>query len=305
MIWFIIIIVLIVLIVLYVKFRPLKDATILCFSGQLGGGKTFNLTQKGLKLWNKSKWCWRKGNWKICKLPILHKLFFKKYDIYEGLDKPCLYSNYPMVNPFFGIGKNKVVTKPLTNDIMFMRKTIPYGSIVVLDEFSSWINQFEFNKSYSACLNDHIQKFRHYHGNHSHLLVADQCTNNIPIQVRYRLNSSVCCLSTRHYFKFIHVTKYRTIDLTDDVKSVNITSEQPNVDDNDNIGVKRAISFGFSRCYDDTTYSNRYAILDGGSNCKFIDSPLKTLGTLPHPDVKEQYLDLDEFVKEFEEKKVE
>ena len=100
---------------------------------------------------------------------------------------------------------------------MMLEKSIPLNSIVVIDEFSAWINQFEFKENFSENLNDHIQKWRHYHGNYSRFYCADQCTNNIPIQVRYRCNSSICCLETKHYFKFIHITSYKNIDLTDNI----------------------------------------------------------------------------------------
>ena len=105
---------------------------------------------------------------------------------------------------------------------MLLQKSIPLNSIVVCDEFSAWVDQFEYKETFSDALNDHIQKWRHYHGNKSHLYIADQCTNNIPIQVRYRCNRAVCCLETKHILKFIHITNYKNIDLTDAIKSVEV-----------------------------------------------------------------------------------
>lgn len=288
-VFLIVLIVLIVVgIIIYIKFRKPKKATLLCYSGTLGGGKTFNGTLDALKFYRKSIRHWKWINRSIFNyLPFIRKRH-EQNECY-GLEKPCLYSNYPIK-----ISKG-VYSEKIDNDVMFLRKTIPLNSVVIIDEFSSWISQFEFNETYSDTLNDHIQKWRHYHGNLSHLIVIDQCTNNIPIQVRYRLNESIICLETRHYFKFIHITKYKCIQLADDIKSVEILDNDASDTDDK---VLKLIRFSLSRKYDDRAYSNRYTFVDSNkSNYKFIDSPMKALFSIKKPMPKEKYPVLDIEIK--------
>lgn len=292
-IFIIVILILIGLLILYIKFRKPKKNTILCYSGTNGGGKTFNGTSDICSFLRTSRWHW----WKYNKSPLLLIPFIKKRRMkneYYGCDKPNIYSNYPIEY------KKGKFSEKITNDIMFERISIPYGSQVIIDEFSNWINQYEHNEVFSKTLNDHIARWRHYHGNDSHFIAIDQCTNMIPTQIRYRLNSAIVCQRCVHYgifkFKPIHITWYKMIELTDDIKSVEvIDNDQSDTDDK----TLRIIRFGLRRKYDDRAFSNRYWFVDENEkNCKFIDTPLKALFPLSKPMPKEKYPILDLVIKE-------
>lgn len=290
LVFIIIMVLLVVLIWLYIKFRKPKKATLLCYGGTLGGGKTFNGTADILKFYRKSVRKWKRINKPFSLLDVIP--YFKKkrlHSEYYGLDKPLLYSNYPIL---IGYKKGKpILSETIDNDIMFLRKSIPLGSQVIIDEFSSWIDQFEYNEVFSETLNDHIQKWRHYHGNGSHLIVIDQATNNIPLQVRRRLNEAIICNQTKHYLKFIHITEYKCIQLCDDIKSVEvIDNDESDTDDK----ILRIIRFSLTRRYDDRAYSNRYWYVDNNeSNCKIMPSFLKCLFSIKKPMPKEKYPILD------------
>lgn len=290
--WILFIIAIVIILVICFKFRKPKKTTLLCYAGGNGTGKTFNGTHDALKFYKSSLRAWKRVNKPFFLRPLYLIPYFNKKRLNEefyGLEKPCLYSSYPI-----RISRNKF-SLPLTNDIMFLRKSIPLGSQVVIDEFSSWISQFEYNDVFSSTLNDHIQKWRHYHGNLSHLIVMDQCTNNIPIQVRYRLNEAVICNSTKHYFKFIHITSYKCIQLTDDIKSIEVLDKDDSDTDDKTL---RIVRFSLSRKYDERAYSNRYWYVDFNPLCsKLIDSPLKSTLCLPKPMPKEKYPNLDINIK--------
>lgn len=278
--------------IVWTKFRARKKQPINLFSGRNGGGKSFNMSIQSVRDVKSSIRYWKHYNkpffsWIYLWIPYFNKK--RKNNEQYNLDLPEIYTSYPIE------WKKGVYSKPITLEIMLLQKSIPLNSIVVIDEFSSWINQFEFKENFSDVLNDHIQKWRHYHGNKSRLYIADQCTNNIPIQVRYRCNSAICCLETKHYLKFIHITKYKNIDLTDAIKNVEIV-DNDNSDTDDK--TLRMISFGFRRIYDDRAYSNRYFYVDENpKNSKLIDSPLKVNSCLEKPDKKATYISIDDKLK--------
>ena len=296
--WIIFIIAIIIIIILFIKFRLRKKTPIVLFSGRVGGGKSFSMTSDSCSDYRKSLRAWKHVNaplleWIYLWIPYFNKKR-KNKELY-GLDKPRLYSNYPIEY------KRGCFSEPLTLEIMLLQKSIPLNSIVVIDEFSAWVDQFEFKESFSPVLNDHIQKWRHYHGNKSHLYIADQCSNNIPIQVRYRCNSAICCLETKHILKFIHITNYKNIDLTDAIKSVEvIDNDQADTDDK----VLRMIRFSIRKKYDDRAYSNRYWYVDKNpQNSKIIDSPLKVIECMEKPNKNAKYQTIDDTLKQEKERK--
>ena len=292
MFWIILIIILIIILFILHKFRKNKTNCIQLFSGANGTGKSFTMTHRARSLYFKAVRKWKRVNYPFFTKPLDLIPYFKKKRLnneYYGLDKPVLYSSYPILI------KKGVFSDDISNDYMFLEKSFPLGSQVVIDEFSSWIDQFEYKEEFSKTLNDHIQKWRHYHGNDSHLFVADQCTNNIPIQVRYRCNNAIVCKSIKHYLWFIHIVNYKFIDLTDDIKNVEIVD---NVSADSDDKVNKFIFFSFKRKYDDRAYSNRYYYVDKNPhNSKFILSPFKVLFTLLKPNKKENYRCLDEDIK--------
>ena len=291
MIWIILIIILIIVIYLFFKFRRKKDNVVQLFSGAGGTGKSFSMTHQARNKYFKAVKKWKRVNYPFFTKPLDLIPYFKKKRLnneYYGLDKPRLLSSYPILI------KKDTFSEDISNNYMFLEKSFPLGSQVVIDEFSSWIDQFEYKEEFSKTLNDHIQKWRHYHGNDSHLFVADQCTNNIPIQVRYRCNNAIVCKKIKHYLWFIHIVHYKYIDLTDDIKNVEILDDS-SADSDDKIN--KFIFFSFKCKYDDRAYSNRYYYVDKNPhNSKFINSPYKVLFTLLKPSKNKKYTDLDDVI---------
>lgn len=304
--WIIFIILLIIIIIILIKFRTRKKTPIILYSGRVGGGKSFSMTNDVGYDIVKSYNAWKHINKPFFTKPLDLIPYFKKKRLNNelyGLNEPDVYSNYPILfrrkHLFWGKWE---LSKPITLDIMLLQNgaSIPLNSIVVIDEFSSWINQFEFKESFSDALNDHIQKWRHYHGNKSHLYIADQCTNNIPIQVRYRCNSAICCLETKHYFRFIHITKYKNIDLTDSIKSVEVIDNDASDTDDKTLSM---IRFQLKKKYDDRAYSNRYWFVDKtGDNSKYIESPLKVINPMEKPNKDIKYPTIDDILQQEKER---
>lgn len=288
-----IIIIIVTIVIIYIKFRKPKKSVIQLYSGANGTGKSFNMTEDSRNAYKRNLRKWKSVNkpnithisFYLDIIPYFKKKRLKK-EIY-GLKRPMLLSTYPIII------KKGVYSTSLTNEYMFEEKSAPLNSVFVIDEFSSWISQFEYNEKYSPTLNDFLQKYRHYLGNDSRLYIADQCTNNIPIQVRYRANQAIVCKKTTHYLWLFHFTHYKCIDLTDDIKSVEIV-DNDNADTEDK--VLKIFRFGRCRHYDDRAYSNRYFYVDGNTeHSKKIDSPLKVDITLKKPSKSKdkEYVNLD------------
>lgn len=282
------VVILIVALIFYFKAHRPVESPIQCYSGRCGSGKTFNMTIQALKYYRKSVFQW----W-LCNKSILKWTKKSKRHELRGKAKPKLYSNYPII-----IKKTRkgLVTSSFL-DIGFLDNTKPFedGSILVLDEFSQFLSQFVNikDKDYTNTLkniSDNLTLFRHYHSNYSHLLVSSQCTNEINYVVRYKLNQSICFDSTKHYFKLFHISKYRVVDLTDNIKTI----DETNTDNND-LNDKYCTIFNFGRCknYDNRCYSNRYCKI---SNEKPVDSPLK-IETLCKPTLN---MELNDILKTYD-----
>ena len=283
-----------------ISFRKKKSDIIVLTSGKLGGGKSFITTCDCLDSYKLSLKEWKKVNKPDIIIKLIRKIPYfdkknKEKELY-GLAKPCLYSNYPIrINKY-------EYSKPISNDIMLLKEAIPLNSIVVIDEFSSWINQFQFNEKFSRSLNDHIQKWRHYHGNFSKLYVIDQSSDNIPLQVKRRCNKVLYCEKVKHYLGFIHILYYKYIELTENIKTIEINNERSidnsNKADTDD-KVSKRIVFSIRKKYDSRAYSNRYTYVNNSINnkcCKFTNSKLKVNVCMSTP--KESGFIIDNVINE-------
>lgn len=317
MYWLILILFVVLIIYIFIKFRKPKNDTLLGYCGTQGSGKSFSMTSDVVSNYYKSKSYWGRYN-----KPILRKVlylipYFNKkrlnHELY-GLERPHVYSSYPIL-----LGSKRdlkkysydlktlidkdIISHPLDNDILFERKSVPVGSQIVIDEISSWVDQYEFKEEYSKNLEDFIQKIRHYLGNKTHFYCADQCSNRIVNQIRYCLNKINVCIKTKHILGFIHITYYKEIQITDDIKNIEVV-DNDNADTDDKY--LRIIRFGFTRRYDDRAYSNRYFYIDENEkHSKMINSIFKTNNTLKRPNKKGSYINIDTLISQYEQKQKE
>lgn len=312
--WIILILVIVIIIFILIKFRRPKDNTLLGYCGTQGSGKSFSMTSDVKRNHSIAFQYWCKFNKPILGrvLDIIPSHYKKRInDEMYGLEPPRTYSNYPIL-----LGRKKdlkkynynletliekrIISSPLDNDILLEKKSVPLQSQIVIDEVSSWINQYEFKEKFSDNLLDFIQHIRHYLGNKAHLYVADQCSNRIPNQIRYCLNKINVCIKTKHILKFIHITYYKEIEIIDDIKNIEVLdNDKADTDDN----YLRIIRFGFTRRYDDRTFSNRYYYIDENEkHSKKLNSILKTNSNLKKPNKNIDYKSIDKLIDEYEQK---
>lgn len=191
-----------VVIFLYWFLKPyfLRYDNSILFTGGIGSGKSLNSVKTALKLYKKQTFKVRFKN-------FLHKL---KNEPLEPM--PRLYSNMP-------IKVKKCFCCKLTKDILTLKERIPQYSVVVIDELSAIVNQYNRNEEeVKYHLNEFIQFFRHYVG--GYLIVNAQAESEIVKQVRTKLNSYFWCFDFQKFLFFFYRVRILHCQITENTTSL-------------------------------------------------------------------------------------
>ncbi|MCR5786741.1 MAG: hypothetical protein K6G28_03500, partial [Acholeplasmatales bacterium] len=190
-----------IFIIIKIIFHRKKEDTINLFSGGPGSGKTLNAVER-----------------------VQHHYYKAyKYNKKHKLPVPVVYSNIPMYYKVKRFSTKRYLSLPITNEMLLMRSFMKENNITFIDEFSTWLDQFDYDpkKNLNAkTIDEHFRFWRHYHGNYSHLVITDQCSNNIVLQVRRRCNKTINCMRTRFFFfGLFAITDYRNIAISEEIKT--------------------------------------------------------------------------------------
>lgn len=170
-----IIIAIIAVILLLKTYRLDTRDTVIAFSGGLGSGKTFLSVRTALRALR-----WSRILWRLDKL--LHPVS-RKHD-----PKPELYSSIPIRTVTGILRKKETFSHKLTPEILLLQERIPPRSVVMIDEIGSFMSQFEYRAVNADRLDEFVRLFRHYTLG-GKFICNDQCSENIVLQVRRRLNT--------------------------------------------------------------------------------------------------------------------
>ena len=203
--------------------------TVLAFTGGLGSGKSFMSVDQARKLLAKK----RRKVW-------IHNLFYPK----DKLPRPLLYSSIPVrINK----EENAVI---LTAEHLLLQRQIVLNSVVFIDEVGGFCSQFDYKAPNAEIFDEFVRFFRHYV--QGYLIVNDQCSENIVLQVRRRLNTVYNLMGFRTLFGLIYWLRVRNITVSEEIKTI----EEQNTEDN----MKLLIGFlPRFRAYDTHCYYPRYA----------------------------------------------
>ena len=149
--------------------------TVIAFSGGLGSGKTFLSVRTALRALRWSRFLWRLDK-------LLHPVS-RKHD-----PKPELYSSIPIRTVTGILRKKEIFSHKLTPEILLLQERIPPRSVVMIDEIGSFMSQFEYRAVNADRLDEFVRLFRHYTLG-GKFICNDQCSENIVLQVRRRLNT--------------------------------------------------------------------------------------------------------------------
>lgn len=121
--------------VLYKKFATLPDNAIVMVNGGLGAGKSNFTCGAAIRDYRQ-----RIRRWKLKKVLFPWKMF----------EKPVLCSNIPL----------KMDYVPLTKDILERKVRLPYGSVLIIDEFSLVADSMSYKKINNTTLMLFMKLFR-------------------------------------------------------------------------------------------------------------------------------------------------
>lgn len=248
----IIIICCIVLLILYILSYKIRYDTIVAFTGGLGSGKSLLSVKLVRKLLKKVRKQTRFKNFII----FLKNIFRKKTKKQKYLEKPMCYTSIPI-----RISK-KEMSLELKESHLLLQERLSYRAIVYIDEIGSFASQFEYkNPNIVTTFDEFIRLFRHYTKG-GYLVCNDQCSENIVLQVRRRINTVFNLMRFRKWFHFFYTVKIRNISISEEIKTI----EERNTEDN----MKTAFGFMLPKgTYDTYCYSERYNTVPFGSIEKY------------------------------------
>lgn len=153
MVWIIALIVVAVLAYLYVRFFKIpKIKNFVFVDGGPGAGKSFYCVNLAIRLYKRAlrRFRFRKSIlFVLSRFAFLKGVFVRFRDVYGSLEEPMLYSNIPL---------RRVKFCPLTLDILLRRVRIPYYSVVLFDEISICVDQFDYkDRGISDALKDFMK----------------------------------------------------------------------------------------------------------------------------------------------------
>lgn len=243
----ILILIIILVIFIIIKNYKKKYDTIVAFTGGLGSGKSLLSVQTSIKLLRKNRnYVWRQNNiWRYLK-----KIKSPKKPLQPILEKPMLYSSIPIYFRCHFWNKKEWSIK-LEEEHLLLIKKLGFKAVVFIDEIGSFANQFQYkNSNILDNFNEFIRLFRHYTKG-GYLVVNDQCSENIVLEVRRRINQVYNLMSFRHIW-FIYWVKVRNISISEEIKTIEENNKENNM----------STMFGImpsKKTYDTYCYSERYS----------------------------------------------
>ena len=117
--------------------KKTKD-TLACFIGTMGSGKTYLAVEQALNVYYKQRKRYKRTQNK------LYGWFFRFLYPDQAVE-PHLFSNIPILVKWRFRKKKRVYCEILTAEHLALERRIPPNSVVLIDEISLFMNQFEFD----------------------------------------------------------------------------------------------------------------------------------------------------------------
>lgn len=252
------------------KSYTIRYDTVIAFTGGLGSGKTFQSVKISLKLLRRqrSRVKWHNRFERV-------KAFFSKKHKKDIWEQPLLYSSIPV-----RISKTEwaVMLKP---EHLLLTKRIRQRSVVFIDEVGSWAKQFDYAlPNIQDNFDELVRFFRHYTKG-GYLVVNDQCSENIVLYIRRRINTVFNLMHFKKWFCLFYTVKVRNISISEEIKTV---EEE---DTEDNMTTLFGL-LGFFKHYDTYCYSERYKTVPEWRERVYYKMKKNELLSVPEKRVKKK-----------------
>lgn len=253
MLWFIVGIIAVIVIFRVVKPYFPHEETISAYTGGLGSGKSLFSVKKARKLLFKNRRKVRRYN---------------RFHPKNPKPMPKLYSSIPM-----RISRKEYAEVLTARHLLLWEKIVP-KSVVFIDEVGAFASQFDFNNPLIKKNFDEFVRFYRHYTKGGYMVVNDQCSENIVLQIRRRLNH-VYNLMNFDKFLFVAWTKCRNMSVSEEIKTI----EEGNTEDNMRTLV--CLLPIFMRYYDTHCYAGRYLSVPEGVATQWKKLQTNALLTLP------------------------
>lgn len=239
-----------------------KD-TITCFTGGVGSGKSFCATKAASSEYTRALLAYaiRKPIYRLFKRPPESlPLFLTNIPVY-------LKRRQRLLLRITGNGKQEYSWK-LTPDHLMLMSKIPENSVILIDEFSATLTQFDFKSPNVEILDEFVRWCRHYFN--GRIIICDQCSENIVLQVRRRFNLVHNTIRTRSFpfgrskllgkFNLLSLVTYRLIYISEEIKDVGKADEKGSETESKQIGIRWAFYLlpFWRKLYETRAYKHRY-----------------------------------------------
>lgn len=246
MAWIVVLVVVGVLLFLYFRyFKIPKIKNVVFVDGAPGAGKTFYCVNLAIRLYKAElrRYRVRKGIlFVLSRLSFLKGVFARFADAYGSLREPMLYSNIPL---------RCIKFCPLTMDILLRKVTIPYYSVILFDEISICVDQFDYkDRDVSDALKDFFKLSRHQF--RGHVVIDSQSVNDLHYSIK-SVMSEYFYIHHRTKLPFISILSMQELAYSADSSANNIVNAF--TDDLEST-LKKVIVFNkYYRYYDSYCYS--------------------------------------------------
>lgn len=198
MVWIVVLVLVAVVAFLYFRFFKIpKIKNVVFVDGAPGAGKTFYCVNLAIRLYKAEirRFRLRKAFlFVLSRFSFLKGVFVRFRDAYGALEEPMLYSNIPL---------RCIKFCPLTIDILLRKVRIPYHSVILFDEISICVDQFDYkDRDVSDALKDFFKLSRHeFRG---HIVINSQSVNDLHYSIKSVMSE---------YFYVHHRTKLPFISI--------------------------------------------------------------------------------------------
>lgn len=269
MIWILLAIVIALILFLWLRPYFIKYNTTLCFTGEMGAGKTYKAVDTAVKQYKKNLFSIKFHNLirKLLNKVIKHhnkKITFKAsnpkrkhigkiWKERELQQLPRLISNIPIR---IKGGKHELWSNVLTKEMLILTKDkihalekIPEYSIIVIDELPQLVDQFNWDlEEVQNNLNEFITFLRHYIN--GLLIITAQSIDQVVKPIRQKMNTFYWLSNWRKFLFFFYKVDVCQFISSELVANVNTGFIEDNTKTNYGILHKHR--------YDSRCYSERY-----------------------------------------------